>query len=220
MIKEFFRYLKHPVYIRKEPVDGLHFFLLIFFYFILAIPAAISSNICVKLEGLSKPEFDSPFWQLFITVVFLAPLFEETLFRMLLRPVRQNLWVFSIIITGLSVYRLIKGDMILGIILAVLGVGIIPFFTSPLYRKKLQRNVVRYFPWFFYASVMAFGFVHVTNFHPLSLKVLLLAPFLTLPQLIMGTLLGFVRMKYGIIYSMLLHSTINLIGFMLSGAHL
>lgn len=220
MIKEFFRYLKHPSYIRKEPVDGLYFFLLIFLYFLLVIPAAIPAHICVQLEGLSRSEFDDPFWQLFITVVFLAPLFEETLFRMLLRPLKQNLWVFSIIIIGLSVLRLIKGDMILGIIFAVLGVGVIPFFSSPVYRKKLQRIVVRYFPRFFYASVMAFGFIHVTNFHPLSLEVLLLAPFLTLPQLIMGTLLGFVRMKYSIIYSMLFHSTINLIGFMLSGAHL
>ena len=220
MLGEFFRYLKHPSYIRKEPVEGLHFFLLIFFYFLLAIPAVIPAHICMQLEGLSRSELDYPFWPLFITVVFLAPLFEETLFRMLLRPLKQNLWVFSIIITGLSVSRLIKGDMILGIIFAVLGVGIIPFFSSPLYRKKLQRIVVRYFPWFFYASVMAFGFIHVTNFHPLSLQVLLLAPFITLPQLIMGTLLGFVRMKYGIIYSMVFHSTINLIGFMLSGAHL
>lgn len=219
MLKEFFHYLKHPMYIRREPVDGLHFFLLVFFYFTLVIPAAIPAHICVQLEGLSRPKFDTPFWQLFIMVVFLAPLLEETLFRMLMRPLKQNLWVFSIIITGLSVYRLIKGDMILGAIFAVLGVGIIPF-SSPLYRRKLQRFVVLYFPWFFYASVMAFGFVHVTNFHPLSLRVLLLTPFITLPQLIMGTLLGFVRMKYGIIYSMVFHSTINLIGFMLSGGHL
>ena len=220
MLKEFFRYLKHPVYIRKEPVDGWQFFLLVFLYFILVIPGAVPSYIFVQLEGLSRTKFDAPFWSLFVMVVLMAPLFEETLFRMLLRPIRQNLSVFSIVITGIAVYRLIKGDMVLGIPLAVLGMGILPFFSSPLLRKKLQRLILRYFPWFFYASVMAFGFIHVTNFHPMNLQVLLLAPFITLPQLIMGTLLGFVRMKYGILYSMVFHSTINLIGFILSGGHL
>jgi hypothetical protein len=38
-------------------------------------------------------------------------------------------------------------------------------------------------------------------------------PILVSPVVVVGIILGFIRMKFGIVYSILLHSMINLLGY-------
>ncbi len=68
----------------------------------------------------------------------------------------------------------------------------------------------RHFRFALYLSVIAFGFVHLFNFEEYS-KLLWLAPLLVLPQLIAGVFLAFIRVRMGLLYSMLLHAAFNCI---------
>ncbi|MGI9547715.1 MAG: CPBP family intramembrane glutamic endopeptidase [Flavobacteriaceae bacterium] len=79
-------------------------------------------------------------------------------------------------------------------------------FRGPLY---LFRNSP-YFGIIFYLFTLAFGFYHITNFE-LTPTVLYLSPLLVAPQLIIGLLLGYIRIRLGLIWAMMLHSCYNLV---------
>lgn len=60
----------------------------------------------------------------------------------------------------------------------------------------------------FYTFALIFGLVHITNFN-MTTNVLLLAPILVLPQIILGGYLGFIRVRFGLGWSILLHAAYN-----------
>ena len=84
------------------------------------------------------------------------------------------------------------------------------------YDADIERVVARHFGFFFYGSTVLFALTHITNYEPLSTQTLLLAPALVFPQFIVGTMLGYIRVRYGIGYSILFHVVINAIFFVLA----
>lgn len=79
-------------------------------------------------------------------------------------------------------------------------------FRGPLY---LFRNS-RYFDAIFYLFALAFGFYHITNFE-ISPMIIYLSPLLVAPQIIIGLLLGYVRVRLGLPWSILMHALYNLV---------
>jgi len=79
-------------------------------------------------------------------------------------------------------------------------------FRGPLIFLKDSK----YFKFFFYASVLIFGFYHMTNFE-ITTTTLLLSPLLVSPQLSVGTLLGFIRVRFGLLWAIALHAAYNLL---------
>jgi len=66
------------------------------------------------------------------------------------------------------------------------------------------------FRWIFYGFAIVFGYVHITNYE-LTTNVLLISPILVAPQIILGLFLGMVRVKFGLLYSILFHAVYNAI---------
>lgn len=64
----------------------------------------------------------------------------------------------------------------------------------------------RLFPGFFWLATLSFALVHLANFDEGSLAILL--P-LVLPQFILGTMLGYVRVRIGLWAAILLHAAHN-----------
>jgi len=60
----------------------------------------------------------------------------------------------------------------------------------------------------FYTIAIIFGYVHIFNFE-INLNVLLLSPFLIAPQFIVGLIFGYIRVRLGLIWAILLHSFYN-----------
>ncbi len=79
-------------------------------------------------------------------------------------------------------------------------------FRGPMY---LFRNS-RYFNILFYLFTLAFGFYHLTNFE-IDSTILYLSPLLVAPQLIIGLMLGYIRVRLGLEWAILLHACYNLI---------
>lgn len=94
-------------------------------------------------------------------------------------------------------------------LLFVLAVFLAPileelFFRAPITLFKNKRT----FKVAFYLFAVIFGFVHISNFG-LTTNVLLLSPILIAPQVILGGYLGFIRVRFGLIWSILLHASYN-----------
>ena len=85
---------------------------------------------------------------------------------------------------------------------------------APIFEELFFRGFVgllaekSYFRWVYYLSAVLFGLVHVSNYE-LSESQNLLISIIILPQLFLGFMLGFVRIKYGFYYCVLLHAVYN-----------
>jgi hypothetical protein len=72
----------------------------------------------------------------------------------------------------------------------------------PLFKNKTTFRIA------FYVLAIVFGLVHLSNF-PMTKNVLLFAPILVLPQILLGGYLGFIRVRFGLIWSIALHAAYN-----------
>lgn len=66
------------------------------------------------------------------------------------------------------------------------------------------------FRWVFYGFALLFGYMHIANYE-LTTNVLLVSPILVGPQIILGLFLGLIRVKLGLLYSILFHAVYNAI---------
>lgn len=80
------------------------------------------------------------------------------------------------------------------------------FFRGPMkfFRKK------SYFNYIFYTLTLIFGFIHISNFE-LTKTTLFFSPLLVAPQISAGFFLGFIRIRFGLIWAIVLHALYNLI---------
>lgn len=104
---------------------------------------------------------------------------------------------------------LLNGYSALGIFF--FAVILAPFLEELFFRGPLVwfKDSI-YFRSIFYLVAILFGYIHITNFE-LSTTVLLLSPLLVAPQISVGLLLGLVRTKFGLLWSMAMHAFYNLI---------
>ncbi len=70
-----------------------------------------------------------------------------------------------------------------------------------------------YFPFAFYCSFVLFGLIHLSNFE-ITPAVLWISPLLIAPQTLMGVFLGYIRVRLGLPWAILLHASYNGILFL------
>jgi hypothetical protein len=127
---------------------------------------------------------------IFFFTVIIAPFLEEIMFRLGLK-FRSNF--------------LILWPLQLLILLQV---------SNKINLLKTIRNFWnKFYTWIFYLITIAFGLIHILNFKP-SLNIYLLAPVLVAPQILIGINLGYLRIRFGLIWSILFHAFYN--GILLS----
>lgn len=95
--------------------------------------------------------------------------------------------------------------------LIMLAAVIIPIIEELIFRAPITSfEKPKSFKFAFYLFALIFGFVHITNYE-LSTRIILLSPLLTLPQIVAGGLLGYIRVRFGLRWAMLLHGMSNAI---------
>ncbi|MBD3238892.1 MAG: CPBP family intramembrane metalloprotease [Candidatus Moranbacteria bacterium] len=174
---------------------------------------------------------------LFLAVI-LAPIIEELTFRMIYRysPFRLSfsivfvfLTIFELIISSLKLNIFEKFNALLGLndylqilgpylilfkagifLIMIVGFGLALGFIIKFYidQNKIISFFKKYFFVLFYAFIIFFGLMHLVNFSNI-LKYWYLAPVFIIPQLVIALFLGYARIKYGLIYSIMLHAVYN-----------
>lgn len=204
-------FLQHPRYQKSTKIDWTYFFkLLIILLFIEILYAPIS----IVLREIIHPNEEklnvSPSF-LFLAMVIIAPIAEEILFRLILMPTTKNfriLFLFSFCLTTLSA---VKHNIYVFSVALAFTIIFLYICLSKKRTRKVQYFILSNFRNFFYLSCIIFGLVHLSNFVAITLGAILTSAFMFLPQAIAGGFLGYVRIKYGIIFSILFHSLCNLI---------
>jgi hypothetical protein len=96
-------------------------------------------------------------------------------------------------------------------VIFLLAVVLAPLLEELLFRAPLALfENSRFFKIAFYTSALLFGAVHLNNFETFT-DYFWLAPVLIAPQAAAGFFLGFVRVKLGLSWSILLHAAHNAI---------
>jgi membrane protease YdiL (CAAX protease family) len=86
---------------------------------------------------------------------------------------------------------------------------IAPVFEELIFRGPITLfKTKKLFKYAFYIFTILFGLIHITNF-TLTTNVILLIPFLVAPQLLVGAYFGYIRTKFNLGWSMLLHGAYN-----------
>ncbi len=204
-------FVLNPKYIKETKINWNQFILLIFLYFF------VSTIITMPLSGIAhlldaRHSFSGrSVNEMLIKAVLFAPITEECLFRLLLKPKYNNLIIFLLLMLPLSLYVLSKESYITFTIISTIELIILMTILQNTYLYKLQKCIIKHFRFFFYFSILSFGLVHITNFTfpKINFWVILCTPLLVSPQIFMGSIFGYIRMRFGFTYSVLLHTTIN-----------
>jgi membrane protease YdiL (CAAX protease family) len=94
-------------------------------------------------------------------------------------------------------------------IIFLFAVVLAPVFEELIFRAPLTAfKSKKSFKFGFYILAILFGLVHITNFK-ITTNVLLLAPILVLPQTLLGGYFGFIRVRFGLLWSIALHACYN-----------
>ncbi len=142
---------------------------------------------------------------------FIAPIWEEFSSRYFLRPTNKNRIIFLIgIFLFMLFFLLLGGGVSLYFSVVLLGIYFLLYLKFRYNKIAFYRWYIKYFKFIFYISALVFGLLHINNLDFPGYAVIVL-PIMVLPQIFSGLLLGFMRMKYGFIYSVLLHMSFNII---------
>jgi membrane protease YdiL (CAAX protease family) len=228
LLIEFLTFLKSPDRhsfsqspFRDQVVEVTKIFVITFAAVILiAVPLMTligADDLPNKLSELENLGFDKVWQQnlaLFTLAVIAVPLLEEVLFRFPLK-FRRGAIALSLVLIGTLAANILQVFGVDIVQATTIGVGLVVLLAVILYLflrgdGQLDAFTNKYFIYFFYAAALLFAFAHVFNYE-LRPDQKWMTPILVLPQMILGLMLGYLRIKYGLWAAIMAHAMNNMI---------
>jgi len=160
--------------------------------------------------NLNKPEIDNKeeimnnifFYSIFL--ILIAPILEEVLYRL---PIKKNSFTLLSLLVGV-IYILIFDLLLIRICLGI-------YLASMIYFRFSKKEIPKLFVIF---SIFVFTISHIGNYNLLDIKSMNLLGlfFLFLPQLILGIIVTYFRMKFSFKHALWYHALYNSIIFLLA----
>lgn len=149
-------------------------------------------------------------WLGYITLVIIAPVMEEIIFRYALRFSKSVAALVVSAFFGYTSYLFLNDTLHIGIGIALSICGF-PIFRIAFeyFEQPIQAFWKKHFTLIFHFLAITFGLIHLTNYENVSNYIFAIP--LILSQLVSGYALGFVRLKFGLKYSILQHAAWNFI---------
>lgn len=211
-VKEFLDFIKNPSYIAENTTMTLnekvsYIKKLLKFKALLLIVILPILIYTKRLTGATSIELPDT-WGTYLAIVIIAPIMEEIIFRYGLRYSKTILAC----LTWLPIYWLLKytvseSNFMMAMGLSFLSIPVMRFAMKP-FDAQLEKLWIRGFPFLFHVFAITFGLIHLSNYSHIS-NYFLAIPLVS-SQIVSGYVFGFIRMKFGLIYSMGLHSAWNL----------
>lgn len=145
------------------------------------------------LENVNSKLMNVPYWKMVLLGVVTIPLLEEFIFRFPLKYSRNYVLQFLIAMVALFA----------------------PAESKSVIYANARTYWKRFFWVFFYLMTSTFAFMHIYNYVDAK-QLLLWSPFLTLTQFMTGLILGYIRVRFGFLWSWYYHGIFNLLFFSLA----
>lgn len=192
-------------------IRSIDTFLVVDYY---KIPSLLNHDVLKSIRALTNNSFCIVF-----LAAFFVPTVEETMFRLWLSFDPRHIAIsFSVILTYLifGLKDLFNVNLqALAIILSFIVISLVIFRV--LRDKHTKQYLGRFISIRVVGSISAisFGLVHITNFAPINMNIWFLYPIYVLPQVVLGYLIVFLRLKHGFIYGLGLHILVNFIAVLM-----
>ncbi len=219
-LEDFWEFLKRPAMENARAGSAkdyaIHLFRLLLLDFGLLFLTMLPITILGQMDLIGQHKLEElleqfPLIMFFFLGVIIAPVLEEAACRLYLRYSAVNVLISLAL---LIMFFTSLPSLVLQIALGG-GLGLLLLFLAIFWlRQKNAEQVLkqfwtRHFYWIYYASAVIFGLAHLTNFEMPVLRLFLLAPLLVLPQMALGLILGYVRIRQGILSSIIFHAMHN-----------
>ncbi|MCB2195458.1 MAG: CPBP family intramembrane metalloprotease [Bacteroidetes bacterium] len=152
--------------------------------------------------------------KLFLFGAIVAPIAEETIFRLNLKTSKLNLVISLTVTLMYSLFAMFKNSWHYSsaIILIITYVVVtLIYYSEEIFKIDSQKH----FKFTFYFSAIAFGFLHIFNFNDPNYLTFILFPVITMPQIAMGLITGYLRLKNGFVHGVIFHILVNAITILL-----
>lgn len=136
-----------------------------------------------------------PGW-FFLFAFIVAPLWEETVFRLWMNLKSVTIPIFVTLVPTFMLWPVSE--------IVALVVGLILLIVTLTQIHAFRHNMDIHFRWWYYGSALLFGLIHISN-HGFDLRAL---PFI-LPQILAGLAIGYMRVQRGFFAGVLVHATWN-----------
>ena len=144
----------------------------------------------------------------FLYFVIIAPIIEEILFRLPLRFSKRNYYILFVTLLAYLAFLVIKTKIVFFVLFLLYFLLLIFIRSYP--KKDIHTLYHRYFKYIYWLSILGFGFLHLNNHPTVWYNMILFAPILCFPQILLGSIAGYLRMRYGFIYGVMFHIANNL----------
>jgi hypothetical protein len=138
-----------------------------------------------------------------------APILEEFVFRWQLRKPKVSVWFVMISMAFLT--SSFTGNeyakFFIFIFFIVVGLAVFPVIEK-LNRMKSVKVFRGYYVFLFYYTAIIFGYVHIANIKGLTMADPSFIIYIS-AQIFGGLSMGYIRVKYGLGYSMIMHGCFN-----------
>jgi membrane protease YdiL (CAAX protease family) len=144
-----------------------------------------------------------------ILICVAAPLLEESIFRYQLRKRTLSIYFIAISLACIAISNIANDYLQIASFIAIMILGIVcdtRFRSMPNVKSYLLLQ--KLYGWFFYLTAFIFAYVHLTNVKGLTVADPSFILYI-LAQLVVGISLGYLRIKYGLIYAILFHASYN-----------
>ena len=216
--QEFINYIKKPnpfIKYDKPTIFYNQLFPLVIIALMFAFSSVIFTSSLEQFHIIPKmPEFDlfkskEQKGLVFLMVLIGAPIIEELIFRFQLKNFSFSFVCYFVAISYFLNWFLETRTLVITMIILAAVLTLICFYIS--YDRFNKLNFIKLiFPFHFYLTAIFFGLVHISNYsNPLEYGFPIIL--LVLPQLFVGLILGYVRMRFGLSKSMMMHAAYNLI---------
>ncbi|MEP3890986.1 MAG: CPBP family intramembrane glutamic endopeptidase [Hellea sp.] len=225
VLKDMTRYLRkpHPIARRDAftPDTVLALLKLLGFTFLMLPILGIFMGALFAATGVTLPEPSEEFADMasrpnfIILAAIIAPLIEELLFRSWLGKRWGVFLVAPLLLVGLALLILMGTDDVTSGIRyagAIAVIGSASLYMSRYLKARQEEGVLdqalqRIFPFAFWGSSLGFGLMHLANYEGGEMGLLL--PLIILPQFVVGVILGYVRMRFGLWCAIFFHGAYN-----------
>jgi uncharacterized protein len=207
---DFLAFSKNPrKYHQFSEWKNIFFLQFIILMFIIGSFTLIPPFILTKFLGIKDNIYNLTFREKIIQGIIIAPIAEELIFRLILKEKKQYFYILISVSMVYLIIGIIQNNLNSSILMMIIiAIGITVFGIH--YYKGINLYSENNYKLLYWGSILFFGLAHGINFSFSNSWYLLFIPLLILPQILAGFILNYIRVKYGIKYSIEFHLLINL----------
>lgn len=154
-------------------------------------------------------------WVTGVLLCIAAPLLEESIFRYQLRIRALSVYFIAFAFACIAISNLTNDYLKFFIFIAFLVLAIVTnSIMGSMSKARAHAVWQKLYGWFFYLTAFIFAYVHLSNTKGLTVADPSFILYI-LAQLFVGLSLGYLRVKYGLLYSILFHTSYNGVLFLI-----